>query len=101
MNLLFRTDASLTMGTGHVVRCIALAQACQDAGGRAAFALAKSTGGIQAKLEQESCPTLSVSGAAGGKDDSAQTIAYARDDHADWIVVDGYQFDGDYQRALK
>src|SRR5882724_1444810 len=101
MNLLFRTDASLTMGTGHVMRCIALAQACQDTGGRAAFVTAESTAGIQARLAEESYPAISVSCAAGSKDDSGQTIALARENQADWIVVDGYQFGGEYQRALK
>ncbi len=101
MNLLFRTDASPPMGTGHVMRCIALAQACQDAGGRATFVMADSTPGILAKLAEESCPVLSVSGVAGSMDDSAQMIAFACETQADWIAVDGYQFDGDYQRALK
>jgi UDP-2,4-diacetamido-2,4,6-trideoxy-beta-L-altropyranose hydrolase len=101
MNLLFRTDGSLTMGTGHVMRCIALAQALQEAGGRAVFALADSTAGIQARLAGESCEALAVSGVAGSEDDAAQTIALVREKQADWIVVDGYQFGEEYQRALK
>ena len=101
MNLLFRTDGSLTMGTGHVMRCIALAQALEDAGGRAVFALADSTAGIQARLAEESCEELAVAGVAGSEDDAAQTIALAREKQVDWIVVDGYQFGEDYQRALK
>lgn len=101
MNLLFRTDGSLAMGTGHVMRCIALAQALQDAGGRAVFALVDSTAGIQARLAEESCEARTVTGVAGSEDDAAQTIALARKKQADWIVVDGYQFGEDYQRALK
>ena len=101
MNLLFRTDASLTMGTGHVMRCVALAQAWQDAGGRAVFAMAETTTGIQARLAAESCEVRSVSCVAGTEQDSAQTIALARELAAEWIVVDGYQFNADYQRALK
>src|SRR5271168_4272426 len=101
MNLLFRTDASLTMGTGHVMRCIALAQALQDAGGGAMFALAQSTAGIDARLALESCEVFAVAGVPGSEDDAAQTIALAREKQADWIVVDGCQFGEDYQRALK
>ena len=101
MNLLFRTDGSLTMGTGHVMRCVALAQAWQDGGGRAVFAMADTTTGIQARLAAESCGVRSVSCAAGSEQDSAQTIALAREVAAEWIVVDGYQFNADYQHALK
>jgi UDP-2,4-diacetamido-2,4,6-trideoxy-beta-L-altropyranose hydrolase len=101
MNLLFRTDASLTMGTGHVMRCIALAQTAQDAGGRAAFALAESTAGIRAKLAEESCDVVPISAEAGTELDSEQCITLARQQRADWIITDGYQFGDNYQRALK
>src|ERR1700722_2547794 len=105
MNFLFRTDASLTMGTGHVMRCIALAQAAHDAGGRIAFALAESTPGVQARLASELCEVLLLSSAAccapGSEKDAQETIALARERATDWIVVDGYQFSADYQRALK
>lgn len=101
MNLLFRTDASVAMGTGHVMRCLALAQAWRDAGGRAVFAMAETTSAIQARLTAESCEVLSLACAAGTQDESRRTIALARERQAGWIVVDGYQFGADYQRALK
>ena len=41
--LVYRADASERIGTGHVMRGIALAQAWQEAGGEALFVLAAST----------------------------------------------------------
>jgi UDP-2,4-diacetamido-2,4,6-trideoxy-beta-L-altropyranose hydrolase len=101
MNLLFRTDGSRTMGTGHVMRCLALAQAWRDAGGHAVFVMAETTGGIQARIEAESCKVRAVSCAAGTEGDWVQTIVLARELAAEWIVVDGYQFNAEYQDALK
>ena len=36
-NLIIRADASAHIGTGHIMRCIALAQAWQDNGGDVTF----------------------------------------------------------------
>jgi UDP-2,4-diacetamido-2,4,6-trideoxy-beta-L-altropyranose hydrolase len=99
--LFFRADASVSIGTGHVMRCLALAQAWQDAGGRAVFAMAESTPSLRARLAAESCEMVSVSHPAGTTDDAAETVALAHERDSDWIVVDGYQFSADYQRALK
>lgn len=101
MNLLFRADANIAMGTGHVMRCLALAQAWQDAGGKAVFAMAENTPALRQRLHSESCAMVDISAAAGTEQDSQQTIAEARDRRAEWVVVDGYQFSTDYQRALK
>jgi len=100
-SLLIRADASVAAGTGHVMRCLALAQAWQDAGGRAAFAMAESTSSVQERLAGEGCEIVSVSAAAGSQEDAGQTIVLARQQFAEWIVVDGYQFGADYQRTLK
>lgn len=101
MNLLFRTDASVAMGTGHAMRCLALAQASHDSGGRAVFAMAEATPSIQTRLLRESCEVRAISSKAGDADDARHTIALAQKEQADWIVVDGYQFTFDYQSALK
>jgi UDP-2,4-diacetamido-2,4,6-trideoxy-beta-L-altropyranose hydrolase len=101
MNLLLRADASIAIGTGHVMRCLALAQAWQDAGGRVVFAMAEATPAIQTRLVAESCEVVTVSHPAGTAGDAGQTIALAAEQKSDWIVVDGYQFGADYQLALK
>src|SRR5258708_2159527 len=99
--LLIRSDASIAIGTGHAMRCLALAQAWQDAGGHVVFAMAEATPAVRARLVAESCEVVSISHAAGTPEDWGETIALARLQHAEWVVVDGYQFTTDYQQALK
>ena len=99
--LLIRADASVAMGTGHVMRCLALAQAFRDAGGRAVFIMRECTPAIRARLLAESCDVLSISCAPGTPDDARHTVALARQYGVVWIAVDGYQFGANYQNALK
>lgn len=101
MNLLIRADASIAMGTGHVMRCLALAQAWQDAGGVVTFAAAEITAAMRTRLLAEGCQVVDLSCAAGSADDAKQTSALAQEHRADWIVVDGYQFKSEYQRLIK
>src|ERR1700680_624425 len=98
--LILRSDASTAMGTGHIMRCFALAQAWQDAGGRPVFAIAESTPAIREGLvgdKMEVAPLVS----AGGEDDAQKVAELALRHAAECVVVDGYQFGADYQRQLK
>lgn len=101
MNLLIRADASIAMGTGHVMRCLALAQAWHDAGGAATFAVSEITAAMRQRLSAEGCQVVDFSCPAGTRDDAKQTAALAQECHAAWIIVDGYQFKSEYQRAIK
>jgi UDP-2,4-diacetamido-2,4,6-trideoxy-beta-L-altropyranose hydrolase len=101
MKLLVRADASVTTGTGHVMRCLALAQAWQDAGGQVVFAMAESTPAVKERLRSEGIDVVEIAGVSGGADDSAQTTQQAAGNGAAWVVIDGYQFKAEYQLALK
>lgn len=98
--LLFRVDASVAIGIGHAMRCLALAQAWQDAGGRAAFVMAETTASAEKRLLAESCDVVRISVQPGSVEDGRETIRIARTQKADWLVLDGYRFGADYQRSL-
>jgi len=51
--LLIRADANIQIGTGHLMRCLALAQAWQDASGRVVFLMATESPPLDARLRTE------------------------------------------------
>jgi UDP-2,4-diacetamido-2,4,6-trideoxy-beta-L-altropyranose hydrolase len=99
--LCVRADASVAIGTGHVMRCLALAQTWQDAGGDVAFAMAETGGAIQKRLQSEGLSIFPVESAPGSIEDAKEIVELARKQGARWIVVDGYQFGERYQRDLE
>jgi UDP-2,4-diacetamido-2,4,6-trideoxy-beta-L-altropyranose hydrolase len=100
-NLLIRCDASIAIGTGHMMRCLALAQAWQDAGGIVTFAMAEATPSIEARLRIEGVNVVRLPVARGSAEDSARTCDLAGQEKAAWVVVDGYRFESAYQTALR
>jgi UDP-2,4-diacetamido-2,4,6-trideoxy-beta-L-altropyranose hydrolase len=99
--LLLRCDANVSIGTGHVMRCLALAQAWQDAGGCLVFAMAQSTPAVEERLRSENCKVIAIRSQSGSKDDAIETAQLAREMSSGWVVVDGYHFGSDYQLAVK
>lgn len=99
--LIIRADSTVAMGMGHVMRCLALAQSWQDAGGRCCFVIANAAEALLERLRSEEMEVEAVSGKTGSKEDCAELCRIAAGRDATWIVVDGYQFDSEYQRAIK
>src|SRR5688500_822697 len=99
--IVIRADGNSSIGNGHVMRCLALAQAWRRAGGRAIFVQASTTATITGRLESEGFETSSIDAEPGGADDARQTIVEAQARHASWIVADGYRFDAEWQQQIK
>jgi len=99
--LVVRADSSIAMGTGHVMRCLALAQAWQDAGGHVVFVTNDLSSAREQRLLAEQVEVVKFNGPPGGAQDASQLEKLSCAHHADWVVVDGYQFDAEYQRKVK
>jgi UDP-2,4-diacetamido-2,4,6-trideoxy-beta-L-altropyranose hydrolase len=99
--LLLRADSDIRMGTGHVMRCLALAQAWQDAGGQAVFAAARLSPGLEAQLANYGMRLEKVAADPGTEADAGQTTELAHRLGAEWVVLDGYHFSGRFQQAIK
>lgn len=99
--LVFRVDAGTVMGTGHVMRCLALAQAWQAEGGRTVFVLGGEAETLIPRLTAEGVEVERLGVQPGGEEDVRETAACANRLSAEWVVVDGYHFSGRYQKLLR
>jgi UDP-2,4-diacetamido-2,4,6-trideoxy-beta-L-altropyranose hydrolase len=99
--LVIRADAGLKIGTGHVMRCLALAQSWRAGGGNVIFALAQSTPALDDLLRSERFDVSAIDGLPGSNEDARNAIRVAQTCDADWFVVDGYHFDAAYQTELQ
>lgn len=99
--LLIRADASLAIGTGHVMRCLALAQAWQDAGGTVSIAVAELPDALLPRVTAEGVSLSRVHATPGSPEDAGETVAQAHRLRADWVVIDGDRFGSDFVKTVR
>lgn len=97
--LVIRADANPTIGTGHVMRMIALAQAWGDAGGEACFVGLLEPEAMCQRVLDEGFELKLASAAHPDPADAALLLECTAP--GDWIALDGYHFDVGYMRALR
>ncbi len=98
--ILIRADASTTQGTGHVMRCLALALALRERDVRILLAVAECPEALVERVQASGVEVERLAVEVGSSADAAATLALARGASAAWVVLDGYHFDLDFQRAL-
>ena len=112
-NILFRVDASLHIGTGHVMRCLTLAKALKAQAAACLFICRAHEGnlidyikaqGFEARpLPFEPSTGDSHAGWLGcdWQTDAAQTRAAIGDARFDWLIVDHYALDMGWETEMR
>ena len=117
MKVVFRVDASLEIGTGHVMRCLTLAQVLKDNGASVDFICRQHEGNLIDKIrsrefdvyelelleESEVDTKLSHSRWLGvtQKQDADDCINILKLKETDWLILDNYALDEDWHCKLK
>lgn len=100
--LFIRADASEVMGSGHVMRCMALAQCWQRQYGPVVFAMAISPPApLHDLLVNQGFQIVLIKGQPGSLEDAASTIAKMEEVGTKFFALDGYHFHSSYQKRLK
>lgn len=120
MRVVFRTDAALAFGTGHVMRCLTLASALRERGAAVSFVCREHEGHLcdlieerglavsrlpapKAVIQTEDTPTHTAWLGASWQEDAGQTRAAieASGVKPDWLVVDHYALDKRWESVLR
>ncbi|HVK99022.1 MAG TPA: UDP-2,4-diacetamido-2,4,6-trideoxy-beta-L-altropyranose hydrolase, partial [Dongiaceae bacterium] len=126
MKVVFRVDASVSMGTGHVIRCLTLADALATQGARCFFICRELPGHLIAHVRGRgyhvhvlamsesslSRPTQRPASADGSRQfysallgvsqeqDARESLPFVQEICPDWLVVDHYALDMVWETML-
>lgn len=115
MKIAFRADASLRIGTGHVMRCLTLARALRSRGHECLFISRAHPGNLLAMIRAEGFAVYSLPSGSGADSDLAHSEwlgASQREDAQaccallapwcpDWLVVDHYALDHRWEVSVR
>lgn len=117
MKVVFRADASVQIGTGHVMRCLTLAQGLAERGHECQFITRLHEGNLSEFIAKRGFPVHSLdapdepiqpsSGSeytrwlgVSERDDASACIPIIDDIQPDWVVVDHYSLGADWENAI-
>lgn len=120
MNIIFRVDASIEMGIGHVMRCLTLADALKVGGAQCQFVCREHSGNLLNQIAERGYQVhaLPIKGSSQseieaaslahapwlGSDwmsDAQQTGKYIGNQTVDWLIADHYSLDERWERQLR
>jgi len=117
--LFIRADVTTQIGTGHVMRCIALAQAWQERDGDVTFLSHCDSEALRRRIIGKGFEFIPIEKPHPDPSDLTQTLNVLKRHapclpreirrpfhlgsmhHALWLVLDGYHFTPDYQKAIR
>jgi UDP-2,4-diacetamido-2,4,6-trideoxy-beta-L-altropyranose hydrolase len=117
MKIIFRVDASIEIGTGHVIRCLTLAQSLKDKGSTVEFICRKYNGNLIDKIQLNGFYVYKLEAYKGvevdnklahshwlgltQQQDADDCVNMLKDEKIDWIIVDHYALDYIWHKKIR
>ncbi|MFC4403917.1 UDP-2,4-diacetamido-2,4,6-trideoxy-beta-L-altropyranose hydrolase [Gracilibacillus xinjiangensis] len=98
MQIIFRTDASTHIGTGHVMRCLVLAESLKELGAEVAFICRKLPGNLTSKISANNFPVYLVEEDHHASETLTIIQSFTK---VDCMIVDHYDIDLDWEEKVK
>ncbi len=99
--LVIRADAGPRIGVGHLMRCLALAEAWAGKRGPAVFVTAATNEQLRRRIESDGFGLVDVPRSLAPAQDARFTCDILASHPGSWAVLDGYTFDASYHRAVR
>lgn len=101
MRVLLRADASVSIGSGHIMRCLTLARALMKQGASCEFVCRPSEGDLIAWLGTEGIKVITLPANITSEHDDAQSSLASITKHYQLLVLDHYQLGQAYCQVLR
>jgi UDP-2,4-diacetamido-2,4,6-trideoxy-beta-L-altropyranose hydrolase len=115
MKIIIRVDASIKMGSGHVMRCLTLSEALKNQGAKVEFICREHEGNLVSLINSRGFNVHSVPAiyseasdpghsswlGASWQEDSKATLKILKKIKADWLIVDHYALDIQWEKMLR
>lgn len=114
MNIVIRTDASVEIGTGHVMRCLTLAKQLKCQGAEVTFVCREFEGNSISYIQDQGISVCSLPSIDADESDvhwtkehwrldAGETVAVIKglDDEVDLLIVDHYGMDSRWESTLR
>jgi len=101
--IFIRTDASIAIGTGHVMRCLTLADELMRKGAEVSFICRKESGNLIGFIEEKGYRVYPLPADIDSVADKelTQKILQEQQKATDWLIVDHYKIDASWEFYLR
>jgi UDP-2,4-diacetamido-2,4,6-trideoxy-beta-L-altropyranose hydrolase len=101
--VVIRADASSTIGSGHVMRCLAIADELRTAGAKVEFVSRSAPGDLIPRIEERGYAVhrLDQTDPVDEERDADETRGALADGSPPWVIVDHYALGSDWEASLR
>ena len=118
MNIIIRTDASHTIGIGHLMRCLTISERLRKLGANVEYVIRDHPGNINEQIQEKGFKVNLLSSSTtnnkqqtligyekwlGVKQhiDADETIQFVKNREIDWIIIDHYALDYKWEERIR